>query len=59
MIWKPDLKIYNEMSTDNKEYMFSDNSGLVRVWAEKSKMSDLKVFNMEWSPYYNLQVFHP
>jgi len=58
MIWKPDLKIYNEMSTDNKEFLFSDQSGLARIWAEKSAMSDIKPFNIDWSPHFNLQVFH-
>jgi len=31
---------------------------MVRVWAEKSPNSDLRIFNIEWTPSLTLKVVH-
>mmetsp|Transcript_19232 Transcript_19232/g.15786 ORF Transcript_19232/g.15786 Transcript_19232/m.15786 type:complete len:181 (+) Transcript_19232:237-779(+) len=56
-IWKPDIIILNEMKSENREYLNSENN-IVRVWANKSPTSKLWLFNVEWSPMFNLEVYH-
>ena len=59
LIWKPDIMFGNEMNPDNRDALYSDTN-LIRIWAERSPHSDLPdtIFNVEWTPLFNLQVHH-
>jgi hypothetical protein len=56
-VWRPDLMLTNH-NIDSTINFASKDQTLVRVHAAQATHSDLKLFNVEWSPYINFKVNH-
>jgi len=56
-VWKPDLMKTNHVNELTVDFPAKVQQ-LVRVWADRSFSSDLKRFNVEWTPYLKFEVHH-